>query len=131
MWVMDDEAFATQLQAWAVDGTRDADVRVERLRRTSAGMSRENWVFDLVTPTRTEPLIARRDPLGSVLETDREVETALLQALAASRVPAPRVRWLDSTGRWLGRPAVVMERAEGTCDWFVLSGDRPADERLA
>jgi aminoglycoside phosphotransferase (APT) family kinase protein len=64
----------------------------------------------------------RRDPLGSVLVTDRRVEYAVLRALEATAVPAPRGVWLDADGEFLGRPSVVMERCKGLCDWFVLSG---------
>ncbi len=119
------------LRAWAVAETGDPDARVEGLVRTSAGFSRENWVFDLVSRGGRRPLIARRDPIGSVLETDRAVETAVLRALAGSEVPAPVVVWSDPEGTRLGRPTVVMERAEGVCDWFVLNGDRPLEDRVA
>jgi len=112
------------------------DVRIEDVRRTSAGFSRENWVFDASWRDASgmqvrEPLIARRDPQGSVLDTDRRVEFAVLRALEPTSIPAPRVRWLDADGEWLGRPSVVMVREEGVCDWFVLSGDRPLEDRVA
>jgi aminoglycoside phosphotransferase (APT) family kinase protein len=114
----------------------DAGVRIDGLRRTSAGFSRENWVFDatwrdVTGATVSEPLIMRRDPVGSVLDTDRRVEFAVLDALETTSVPAPRVRWLDADGEWLGRPSVVMLREEGDCDWFVLSGERPLADRVA
>ncbi len=114
---------------------RGADVHIEGLRRSSFGMSRENWVFDASWqgdqgPVR-EPLIVRRDPVGSVLDTDRRVEFAVLKALEPTPVRAPRVRWLDAEGRWLGRPSIVMVREEGECDYFVLNGSRPLEERVA
>jgi aminoglycoside phosphotransferase (APT) family kinase protein len=112
------------------------DVRIEDLRRTSAGFSRENWVFDgaWTDPDGTavhEQLIMRRDPVGSVLDTDRGQEFAVLQALETTSVPAPRVRWLDADGEALGRPSVVMVREEGVCDWFVLSSPRSLEDRVA
>jgi aminoglycoside phosphotransferase (APT) family kinase protein len=113
-----------------------AGVRIEGLRRTSAGFSRENWVFDAAwrAPSGesvTEPLIMRRDPVGSVLDTDRRAEFAVLEALEPTGVPAPHVRWLDADGEWLGRPSVVMVREDGECDWFVLSSERHVDDRVA
>ncbi|HEX7096250.1 MAG TPA: phosphotransferase family protein, partial [Acidimicrobiales bacterium] len=113
-----------------------AGVRIDGLRRTSAGFSRENWVFDASWRDadgvdRHERLIMRRDPVGSVLDTDRRVEFGVLRALEHTAVPAPRVRWLDADGEWLGRPSVVMVREEGVCDWFVLSSDRPLADRVA
>jgi aminoglycoside phosphotransferase (APT) family kinase protein len=112
------------------------DLRIEGLRRTSAGFSRENWVFDAswTEPDGTtvaEPLIMRRDPVGSVLDTDRRQEFTVLRALEATSVPAPRVRWLDADGSALGRPSVVMVREDGVCDWFVLSGERSLEDRVA
>jgi aminoglycoside phosphotransferase (APT) family kinase protein len=112
------------------------DLRIEGLTRTSAGFSRENWVFDASWTAADgthvgESLIMRRDPVGSVLETDRRQEFAVLQALESTAVPAPRVRWLDADGEYLGRPSVVMVREDGICDWFVLSGDRSLDDRVA
>jgi len=119
------------LEAWAVDELGDPAAVVDGLRRTSAGFSRENWEFDLVHAGRREPLIARRDPVGSVLETDRAVETAILRALEPTTVPAPTVRWSDPDGERLGRPTLVMDRAVGDCDWFVLNGTRPLETRVA
>lgn len=114
----------------------DSDVRVHDLRRTSAGFSRENWVFDASWRDGSggmvaEPLIMRRDPVGSVLDTDRRTEFAVLEALESTEVPSPRVRWLDADGEWLGRPSVVMVREDGECDWFVLSGSRSLEDRVA
>ena len=40
---------------------------------------------------RSHALIARRDPVGSVLETDREVETAVVRALEGAEVPVARL----------------------------------------
>jgi aminoglycoside phosphotransferase (APT) family kinase protein len=111
------------------------ELRIEGLRRTSAGFSRENWVFDASWIDANgraiaEPLIMRRDPVGSVLDTDRRQEFDVLRALEPTAVRAPRVRWLDADGSALGRPSVVMLREEGLCDWFVLSGDRSLDDRV-
>jgi len=130
----EDDAVLARLQAWVAEELGDPSARVEGLRRTSAGFSRENWEFDLVhggaLPGGREAMIARRDPVGSVLETDRAVEAGILRALAGSAVPVPVVRWCDATGARLGRPTIVMERAGGVCDWFVLNGPRPLAERV-
>ena len=127
---MGDADIAERIRAWVAEELGDPGVKIEGLRRTSAGFSRENWVFDAVHARGREALIARRDPLGSVLRTDREIEGAILRALEHTDVPAPKVRWLDVEGTRLGRPTVVMERAEGDCDWFVLNGDRPLETRV-
>jgi len=124
------DAMRARLQAWAAEELGDPSARVVGLRRTSAGFSRENWEFELVHSGRSEPMIARRDPPGSVLDTDRALEAAVLRALERTDVPAPVVRWCDPIGERLGRPTLVMDRAEGECDWFVLNGPRPLAARV-
>jgi aminoglycoside phosphotransferase (APT) family kinase protein len=112
-----------------------ADVRVHGLQRTSSGFSRENWVFDATWRVggRTEQaaLIIRRDPKGSVLNTDRRTEFAVLRSLEETTVPAPRARWIDADGSWFGRPSIVMDRVEGSCEWYILNGDLPLEMRVA
>lgn len=114
--------------------------RIESVERVAVGRSRENWIFDAVwtsTPNGApvgrsiEPLIVRRDPLGGLLETSRSEEFAVLKALEATAVPAPRVRWLDADGTYLGRPSLIMVRAPGACDYYVVNGDRPLGIRVA
>jgi len=118
------------LEAWISDEV-GAPVEISGLRRTSAGFSRENWVFDACWGGRSYALIARRDPVGSVLETDREVETAVVIALEGAEVPSPHLRWSDLGGTRTGRPCLIMDLTPGICDGFVLNGPRPPDERLA
>ena len=119
-----------QLAAWLTDELV-ATVRLANLRRTTAGFSRENWVFDATWDGDAHQLIARRDPAGSVLSTDRQVECAVLEALRHIDVPAPVLRWADQSGERLGRPALIMDLSPGRCDSFVLNGNRPRRERLA
>lgn len=116
------------LVAWLTEEVGSA-VEIGEVRRTSAGFSRENWVFAATWNGERHELIARRDPVGSVLDTDREVETAVLQAMAASNVPVPLLRWVDLEGRRLGRPAIVMDVVAGVCDGFVLNGALPIERR--
>jgi aminoglycoside phosphotransferase (APT) family kinase protein len=122
------------LRQWIADEVGDPQATVSGVRRTSAGFSRENWFFDASwtegSQSRTAALIARRDPAGSVLATDRRVETRVLRALADTPVPSPRLRWADLDGGRLGRPAIVMDLAPGVCDGFVLAGPTPVDDRL-
>lgn len=102
------------------------DLSVTGLHRATHGVSRENWPFDLswneAGRQQRRSLLLRRDPVGSVLETDRRVEFRMLDALGRTKVPVPAVLFLDETGDSLGRPAIVMERRTGVCDYFVLTG---------
>ncbi len=112
----------------------DSQVAVRDVVRIGVGRSRENWLFDASWRSDggevNEPLIVRRDPEGGLLETDRGTEFEVLRKLEATEVPSPAVRWLDPDGAILGRPSLVMVRAAGTCDYFVLGDeDRPATKR--
>lgn len=122
---------AARLQSWLAAETGDRELRIEGLKRTSVGYSRENWVFQAWWRDGGGAFIARRDPVGSVLETDRRIEGAVLKALESTAVPAPRMRWLDAEGGRLGRPSVIMDLADGVCDYMVLNGARPLETRLA
>jgi aminoglycoside phosphotransferase (APT) family kinase protein len=122
------------LRSWVAEEVGDPDAVVTGVRRTSAGYSRENWVFEAAWTVsgrqERHQLIARRDPPGSVLNTDRRIETGVLRALEPTSVPTPRLRWADLTGERLGRPAIVMDLVAGVCNGFILSAPRPAPERL-
>ncbi len=112
----------------------DANVRIAELSRVTTGKSRENWLFtgtwNADSHEIREELIVRCDPEGGLLETDRSLEFAVLKALEATPVPAPRVRWLDADGSRLGRPALVMVREPGVCEYFALADEnREADAR--
>lgn len=102
--------------------------------RTSTGLSRENWLFtarwDDDGGTHNIPMILRRDPAGSLLETDRQHEYAVLHALYGTPVPVPFVRWIDIEGKWLGSPSLVMDIVPGRCDWHALTGDQPLNSRI-
>ena len=103
-----------------------AELRVEGEARATGGQSRENWPFDVSWEDGGElhhrRLFLRRDPVGSVLETDRRVEYEVLRRLHDQPVRAPEVVWLDADGSELGRPALVMTRYDGRNDHFVLEG---------
>ncbi len=125
-----DPDIAVRLRAWLSDEL-GRDVAIGSVRRTSAGFSRENWVFDATWDGVRHDLIARRDPVGSVLATDRAVETAVVRAMQATMIPSPTLRWVDLDGARLGRPSLVMDMAVGDCDGYVLNRERPLDTRVA
>lgn len=105
------------------------DIRVEGLYRSGTGTSRENWPFvatwAISTRTERHPLLLRRDPPSSVIDTDRAAEFALLRALEPTDVPAPHAWWLDDTGEWFGLPSMIVERYEGHTDRGMLRDRNP------
>ena len=110
------------------------EVVITDVHRSEIGYSRENWTFDAAWSAdghrMHRPLIMRRDPTGSVLATDRNVEYALLKALEPTPVPSPVARWLDGDGSWFERPSLVMDRIDGECQMFAIEGPEPLDVRL-
>jgi aminoglycoside phosphotransferase (APT) family kinase protein len=121
-----EDSLAVHLMAMIrAQATAVGELELSALRRTSGGLSRENWTFALAGLTRDQigplPMILRRDPAGSLLDTDRSVEFKVLKALEGTSVPTPAVHWADPDGRWLGTPSLVMDRIDGDCDWHVLN----------
>ena len=110
------------------------NIHFEQLSRAAGGLSRENWSFDASwsddSGRHSHKLMLMRDAAGTLLNTERSREFAVLKALESSAVPAPIVHWMDPDGRFLGAPSIVMNRVPGTCDYMILNGERPLPERL-
>jgi aminoglycoside phosphotransferase (APT) family kinase protein len=99
----------------AQEGARS--VSVTGLRQLAGGASREIWSLDAEyerdgAPVRL-PLVLRRDPSASGVQSQRRDEFVLLRAAAAAGVPVPRVYWIADTPDVLGTPFFLMERIEG------------------
>ena len=89
------------------------NVRVGSLDRIFGGASRETSRFELrydeAGKAVTRQLILRRDPPGSLIETERAVEFAAYRAFHGTSVPVPEPLWLEEDPRWLDHPFFVME----------------------
>jgi aminoglycoside phosphotransferase (APT) family kinase protein len=94
-----------------------SEVRVEGLTRIHGGASRETYRLALRCRRGGEAqehrLILRRDPAGSLIETERAVEFRAYQSFRGSGVPVPAALWLEQETRWLERPFFVMEEVRG------------------
>ena len=88
-------------------------VRVENLARISGGASRETYRFDAMRPSGRRPLILRRDPPGSLIETDRRSEFLALKSFNGRGVAAPEPLVLELEGAELERPFFIMVRVDG------------------
>lgn len=118
---------ARALEKWlgerlAADGAGAAGgVAVANLRGPSeSGFSSDTLLFeagwsDPDGAERRASLVARIEPRGFNVFPEYDVarQYRVMERLAASDVPVPRVRWLESDERWLGAPFYVMERVEG------------------
>jgi aminoglycoside phosphotransferase (APT) family kinase protein len=86
---------------------------VEGLSRISGGASRETYRFEAVTEGARAPLILRRDPPGSLIETDRRMEFLAIQSFAGKGVAAPQALALEIDGAELERPFFIMGQVLG------------------
>jgi aminoglycoside phosphotransferase (APT) family kinase protein len=93
------------------------EVSVSNLYRIPGGQSRETWSFDAAWSQNGEQaqrgFILRRDPDASVLQTNREAEFRVMQAVHGRGVPIPEVLWLEQDASHLDRPFALMERLDG------------------
>ena len=64
-------------------------VQVLDLTRIPGGASRETYRFDVDVDGERKGLILRRDPVGSLIDTDRRLEFLAYQSFYGRGVPAP------------------------------------------
>lgn len=114
------EDLRAALERFLAGCVEDGVAHVVDLRRLPGGASRQTWAFDLEirsgAVTTHLPLILRREPRGSTLESSVGQEFRLHTAAHAAGVPVPRPRWVGSDAGALG-------------DFYVM--DRVAGETLA
>ncbi|MEW6268290.1 MAG: phosphotransferase family protein [Thermodesulfobacteriota bacterium] len=110
-------ALAEKLESY-LSGKLGTQVRVTSLARKSGGASRETYLFDAAWQEDGRGVqrgyVLRRDPVASVLESDRTLEYRVLEGAAALGIPVPKVCWLELSTEPLERPFFVMERVDGT-----------------
>ena len=96
---------------------QSTDVSVANVQRLPGGASRETWSFDARwregDAEVARGFVLRRDPDASLLETDRDTEFRVMEAVWSQGVPVPRMYWLEPDTAWLERPFFVMERVDG------------------
>lgn len=90
----------------------DTPVAIGALARIPGGASRETYRFDASAKDEVHRLILRRDPGGSLIDTESETEYRAYQS-AHGTVPVPRAIALESDGAELERPFFIMERIDG------------------
>jgi aminoglycoside phosphotransferase (APT) family kinase protein len=90
-----------------------APARVEGLSRIPGGASRETYRFDAQVGGQTKGLILRRDPAGSLIDTDRRLEFLAYQSFHGKGVPVPEPVALEEGGAELERPFFIMGRVDG------------------
>lgn len=89
-----------------------SEVTIDNLSRIPGGASRETYRFDATVDGVVRPLILRRDPAGSLIDTDRQLEYLAFQSFHG-RAPVPEPIVLDTEGAELERPFFIMSRVDG------------------
>lgn len=99
-------------------------VSVLALSRIHGGASRETFRVRIEAERGGERgLIFRRDPVSTLIETEREIEFAAYRSFMGSSVPVPGALYLERDVEWLERPFFVMEEVEGCTAGSILAAD--------
>lgn len=101
-----DQVEGSLLRLFAEQGSPNS--RIEDLARMAGGASKEQFVFRRIDGAtgEGERLVLRMDPTEGVLETSRERECEILDAMNGI-VPVPEVRFRDLDGSILGGTGMV------------------------
>lgn len=95
-----------------------SNMEITEITRIHGGASRETFSLTAKWMERgmpkERPLILRRDPVGSLIETDREIEYHAYSAFYPTGLPVPEPLYIETDPKWLGRPFFVMERIIGS-----------------
>ncbi len=86
---------------------------VETIHRIPGGASRETYRFDATADGVRKGFILRRDPQGSLIDTDRRLEFLAIRSFAGKGVAAPEALTLEESGAELERPFFIMARIDG------------------
>ena len=105
------EPLGRRLEAY-LSNLWDGTVKVRELARIPGGASRETYRFDAEIGGVSRGLILRRDPTGSLIDTDRQVEFLAYKSFHGI-VPVPEPLVLERQGGVLERPFFIMSRVDG------------------
>lgn len=114
---IEDKALAAQFAAYVATRMEGAqDIEVTGLTRIHGGASRQTYSIDLAYTedgaNKTRGMILRRDPVDSLIDTERKVEFAAIQSMERVDIPVPKALFLEEDSTPLGAPFFVMERVD-------------------
>jgi aminoglycoside phosphotransferase (APT) family kinase protein len=123
------EPLAQQLERYLSKAWAD-QVKVRDLARIPGGASRETYRFDAEVGGTSRGLILRRDPTGSLIDTDRQIEFLAYKSFHGL-VPVPEPLVLESEGDLLERPFFIMSRVNGGKVASVMMAEPYGDHAAA
>ena len=92
-------------------------MHIDGLRKLPGGASRQTWSLDAVYRVDDAdirlPLVLRRDPGSSTLNTQRSPRSFASRKRPTPQVPVPRPYWVAADAAVLGSPSYLMERVDG------------------
>jgi aminoglycoside phosphotransferase (APT) family kinase protein len=104
-------------QSKLIEHLRDAwvaDIELRGVRRADGGFSSETWFAELTLSGSEDTLVLRRQAVVGPLEPyDLAREVRIMQALAGSGVPVPRIEYFCADPDVLGTPFALIERIAG------------------
>jgi aminoglycoside phosphotransferase (APT) family kinase protein len=103
----------TRLGHHLVKVTGAKSLHMTHIKRYHGGASRETYGIDTEIDGQKRGLIVRRDPVDSLIETERSVEYAAYRSFEGSVVPVPRMICLEDDVSIIGAPFFAMERIDG------------------
>ena len=110
-----------------------ADLRLETVKRSYPGMSRETWwltiAWDEAGETKREKFVVRLDPPGGCMsDSPLKDESEVYRLLHGTAVPVPRLVVHEDRPEWLleGREFTVREWIEGEIEPACLTDDSEA-----
>jgi aminoglycoside phosphotransferase (APT) family kinase protein len=105
-------------------------VRIEGLRRLTAGANSETWSFEALLGEEVRRLVVRRQPGGGHGPLGMAREAEAIAAAAAAGVAVPSVVDFASDDAALGAPYLIADHIDGeTIPRKILRDDRYADAR--
>jgi len=107
----------------------DQPVTVQHIEQIAGGASRETYRIRVRTGAGEQGLILRRDPVSSLIDTDRAVEYRTYAAIYPTEIPVPEPLILEEDAGPLERPFSIMREITG-CESAVASLSQPPYVRL-
>ena len=109
------EVMHAALTAWLREKRPGEDLVLSQLSSPKAGISNETFLVDATSRAGVQRLVVRIEPTDFLVfpEYDLGRQARVIQSLAGSGVPVPRVLWFEDDRSALGAPFYVMERIEG------------------
>jgi aminoglycoside phosphotransferase (APT) family kinase protein len=109
-------------------------IAITSMTRMPEGWSRECFSFTVVSTdadshTFEQDMILRRDPEGSLVYTDRQLEFAVVNWLHGLGFAVPAAPFLSTSKEVLGAPFMIMEKLSGVSSPSVLLSDEYAGVR--